>query len=217
MPRLTEVPRADAAEGIVTQMYDFIFGDRDPVAEPGLENGTPGNFWTVAAHDPDFMSHAVAGFAYYQSPNRSLRADLRELAQTRVGWAAGSRFVYSQHCKASRDHGVAEEKIRAIPHWQTADCYDDIERAVLAWVDVLVLQRGRSSEGAFQAVRKHLSEVEIIELTYISCLYDLHSVMSRAFRLELDDVDDPVTELSGEGISTGLAMGRGHDDPHTPI
>lgn len=207
MPRLSEVPRSEAPEGIVTQMYDFIFGDRDPVAEPGLVNGTIGNWWTVAAQDPDFLQHSVAGFAYYRSSRRKLRADLRELAQTRVGWAAGSRFVYSQHCKASRDNGVAEEKIQAIPHWQTADCYDEVERAVLAWVDVLVLQRGRASEGSFQAIRKHLSEVEIIELTYISCLYDLHAVMTKAFRLELDDVEDPVTELTGDDITTGLGMG----------
>lgn len=207
MPRLSEVPRDEAPEGIVTTMYDFIFGDRDPVAEPGLVNGTIGNWWTVAAQDPDFLEHCVSGFAYYRSPRRTLSAELRELAQTRVGWAAGSRFVYSQHCKASRDNGVEEEKIRAIPYWQSADCYDEVERAVLAWVDVLVLQRGRADEGSFLALRKHLSELEIIELTYISCLYDMHAVMSKAFRLELDDVEDRVTELEGEGISRGLGMG----------
>lgn len=185
-------------------MYDFVFGDRDPVTKPGLDNGTIGNFWTVAAQDPDFLQHCVDGFLYYRSPNRKLRPDLRELAQARTGWAAASRFVYSQHCKACRDNGVAEEKIAAIPHWQTASCYDEVERAVLAWVDVLVQQRGRASQGSFDALAKYLSEVEVIELTYITCLYDLHSVLSRAFRLELDDVDDPVTEITGEGISDGL-------------
>ena len=44
MPRLSQVPRDAAEPGIVTTMYDFIFGDRDPVAEPGLSNGTPGNW-----------------------------------------------------------------------------------------------------------------------------------------------------------------------------
>lgn len=205
MPRMSEVPRSEAPEGIVTTMYDFIFGDRDPVAEPGLVNGTVGNWWTVTAHDPDLVEHSVAGFAYYRSPRRQLPADLRELAQTRVGWASGSRFVFSQHCKASRDNGVAEEKIRAIPHWQTADCYEPVERAVLAWVDVLVLQRGRAHEGSYEALREHLSERQILELTYISCLYDSYAVMSKALRLELDDVDDPVTEVTGEGVSEGLA------------
>lgn len=207
MPRLSEVSRDDAPEGIVTTMYDFIFGDRDPVTEPGLANGTSGNWWTVAANDPDFMEHCVGGFAYYQSPKRHLRPDLREIAQARVGWASGSRFVFSQHIKAGRDKGVSEEKLKAIPHWATAECFDATERAILAWVDVLVLQRGRAHEGSFEALREHLSELEILELTYISCLYDLHAVMSKALRLELDDVDDPITELTGEGISEGLSLG----------
>lgn len=207
MPRLSQVSRDDAPEGIVTVMYDYIFGDRDPVAEPGLPNGTTGDWWTTAALCPDFLEHCVGGFAFYRSPKRELPAGLRELAQTRVGWARGSRFVYSQHVKASRDNGVSEEKIQAIPSWQTADCYTSAERAVLAWVDALVLQGGRADDATFAALAEHLSEVQMIELTYISCTYDMHAVMSKAFRLELDDVDEAISELQGDGISTGLGMG----------
>jgi alkylhydroperoxidase family enzyme len=185
-------------------MYDFIFGDRDPVADPGLPNGTPGDWWTVVAQSPPLLEHCVSGFAFYQSSERELPVQLRELAQLRVGWARGSRFVFSQHCKASRDHGVAEAKIEAISAWPVSDAYTPAERAVLAWTDALVLHGGRASDGLFAALREHLSEVAILELTYIAAWYDLHAVMSRALRLELDDVDDPITELTGEGITTGL-------------
>lgn len=185
-------------------MYDFIFGpDRDPVAEPGLHNGTPGNWWTVVAQSPELLAHCVSGFQFYRG-DRELPVDLRELAQLRVGWAAESRFVFSQHTKACRDNGVAEEKIAAITGWQTSDVYSPAERAVLAWVDALVLQRGRASDETFAALREHLSELAVLELTYIATWYDLHAVMSRALRLELDDVDDRITELTGEGITTSL-------------
>ena len=40
MPRLRQVSRADATPEIQT-MYDLLFGDRDPVADPGTETGTP--------------------------------------------------------------------------------------------------------------------------------------------------------------------------------
>ena len=42
MPRLRQVPRADA-DPIATQMYDMLFGERDPVQQPGTATGTPGN------------------------------------------------------------------------------------------------------------------------------------------------------------------------------
>ena len=40
MPRLRQVPKAEATAPIVTTMYDFLFGGRDPVAEPGTATGT---------------------------------------------------------------------------------------------------------------------------------------------------------------------------------
>ena len=46
-------------------MYDQLFGDRDPVKEPGTSTGTPGNWWTIFALVPEVFNHAVAGFALY--------------------------------------------------------------------------------------------------------------------------------------------------------
>ena len=91
MPRLRQVPKAEATAPIVTTMYDFLFDGRDPVAEPGTATGSRGDWWTVFALVPDVLEHAVAGFGLYQSPKRKLDPLLRELGQTRAGWAAGHR------------------------------------------------------------------------------------------------------------------------------
>ena len=74
-------------------MYDLLFGDRDPVSEPGTSDGTTGDWWTVFARVPDILEHSVQGFALYQSPTRHLAPLLRELGQARVGWASSSQFV----------------------------------------------------------------------------------------------------------------------------
>jgi hypothetical protein len=44
-------------------------------------------------------------------------------------------------------------------------------------------------------LKKHLSDEEILELTYITALYDFHAVISKALRLEYDDVDDRIVEI----------------------
>ena len=194
MPRLRQVPKDDAHEA-AQKIYKMLFGERDPVASPGTATGTPGNWWTVFAGVPDCFDHAVAGFGFYRSPKREISPQLRELAQTRAGYARGSRFVFSQHCKASRDVGLSEEKIQAIPSWSVATCYSALERAVLAYTDCLVLEGGRVPDGVFEALRVGLNDTEILELTYVTCLYELHATMSRALRLEYDDVDDPITEI----------------------
>lgn len=195
MPRLRQVPRAEA-DPIATMMYDMLFGERDPVAEPGTDTGTPGNWWTVFALVPDCLKHAIEGFQFYRDPARKLDPQLRELGQTRAGYTRGSQFVYSQHCKSCRSVGMAEAKIRAIAHWSVSDCFNELERAVLAYTDALVLEGGRVPDEVFAVLRQHLSDEEILELTYITALYEMHAVMSRALRLEYDDVDERIVEIA---------------------
>lgn len=194
MPRLRQVPRAQAAPSVL-RLYDALFGERDPVAEPGTATGTPGDWWTVFALVPDVFDHAVAGFALYRSPERRIDPKLRELGMTRAGWARQSQFVFSQHCKAARAAGVSEAQIAALPAWSTSDLFSPLERAVLAYTDALVLDGGRVPDAVFEALRAGLSDEEILELTYIVSTYTLHATISRALRLEYDDVPERVVEI----------------------
>ena len=91
---------------------------------------------------------------------------------------------------------IPEEKIQAIAHWQVSTEFDELERAVLAYTDALVLDGGRASDGVFAVLKSHLSDEEILELTYVTALYDMHAVMCRALRLEYDDVDERIVEVA---------------------
>lgn len=213
MPRLRQVSRADATPEI-RRMYDMLFGERDPVSDPGTATGTPGNWWTVFALVPDVFNHAVAGFGLYRSRNRKIDPKLRELGQTRAGFARGSQFVFSQHCKAARAAGLTEEQVKAIPAWTTSDAFSPLERAVLAYTDDLVIGGGRVQDDTFECLRASLSDEEILELTYIVCTYELHATMCRALRLEYDDVPERIEEIAapsaaGEG---DLRISRPEDD-----
>jgi len=196
MPRLHQVSRDEAKAEIVLKLYDALFGDRDPVSQPGTATGTRGDWWTVFALAPDIFQHAVDGFAVYRHPERKLDPVLRELGQTRAGWAKGSQFVFSQHCKSLRGLGVSDAKIAAIPSWTVSDLFDDKERAVLAYADCLSQAGGRVPDAVFDKLKSFLSDLEIFELTYITCLYDMHAVMTKALRLEFDDRDDPIVEVA---------------------
>lgn len=200
-PRLRLIPRAEVTDKTILRTYTLLFGDRDPVAEPGTATGTTGDWWTAFANSPDVFDHAVRGFALYRNPARKIDPVLRELGQTRVGWAKASQFVFSQHCKSLRGLGVSEEKIAAVAHWQVAECFDDKERAVLAYADGLA-GGGRVPDAVFDKLKSFLSDEALLELTYIVALYDMHAMMTKALRLEFDDRDDPIVEVAPpEGFS----------------
>lgn len=196
MPRLRQLARSEVKDPGVLEQYERLFpGGRDPVKNPGTKTGTPGNWWTVFALVPDVLMHAVKGFGLYADPNRKIDPKFRELGMTRTGWLVGSQFVYSQHCKVARSVGLSDEKVANIHAWEVAGCYDDKERAVLAYTDYLVSERGRVPDPVFDKLKSFLSDEAIFELTYIVTMYDMHAIMARALKLEYDDRDDPVVEI----------------------
>ena len=195
MPRLRQIPRAAAAPDVLP-MYDRLFGDRDPVAQPGTATGTPGNWWTVMALVPDLMQSMVTQFGLFNSPKRTLPPRLRELGLTRTGFAAGSQFVFSQHCKAARAVGLSEAQVADIPTWSISEQFSALERAVLAYTDDLVLADGRVQDATFAQLQAQLSDEAILELTFAVCTYRLHATMCRALRLEYDEVPERIVEIA---------------------
>lgn len=206
MPRLKQVPRSEVTDESVLASYDRVFGDRDPVAQPGTSTGSPGDWWTTFALAPDLLRQSVRGFGLAGSSKRSIDPQLRELGMTRAGWLVGSTFVFSQHCKVLRAIGMQDEKIEAIPFWTVTDCFTSVERAVLAYADCMTSQSGRVPDQVFETLRTHLDDVQILELTYFIGLYIFHATTVRALRLEYDDRDEPVVEVAAPEGSDGSIL-----------
>lgn len=198
MPRLSGVSRDQAPEN-VRRYYDELFGDRDPVTEPGTATGTPGDWWTVFAHVPYVFDHATAHFRMFgilsDTVISKLDPKVRELGILRAGYARGSQFVFSQHCKAARETGITDEQIAALPGWATSSAFSADERALLAYTDALILEGGRVSDSTFAALREVLSEADVVEFSYHVLLYGLHATMCKALHLEYDDVPERVAEI----------------------
>ncbi len=204
MPILRQVPRKEITNQTIKYYFERLFGpDRDPIDEPGTATGSPGDWWSVFANSEEVFEHATAGFKLYRSANIKLDPVLRELAQTRVGWAIGSQFVFSQHCKLLRALWLPNDKIKAVAHWAVSDLFDEKERAVLAYADCLSTAQGRTPVEIIEKLKTFLSDEEVMELTYIASLYVMHAIMSRALKTEFDDRPEPIVEVDApEGFST---------------
>lgn len=198
MPRLKQVSRSNASEH-VRKYYDQLFGDRDPVTQPGTAMGTPGNWWSTFALVPYIFDHVTRHMGIFGifSDTCVSRLDpkTRELAILRTGYVQGSKFVYSQHCKVARGAGLTEPVIQGIASWQISTVYTPAQRSLLAYVDCLLLQAGRVPDATFASLKQHFSDEDILEVTYHALFYNLYAVSSKALKLEYDDVTDPIVEV----------------------
>jgi alkylhydroperoxidase family enzyme len=205
MPLLREVPLDEIKNEKVREWFKFIFGDRDPVAEPGTPTGTSGNWWTVFANSPDVLLNSAEFIGIGASDKRAITPRHKELGVLRQAWLNGCKFMYSQHCKLARSvGGMTQEEVSAVSYWQVSDLFSPVERALLALTDAIVSEHGRIDPKVIEVLRENLTNEAILEFAYITALYMAHGTIVKAFRLEYDDMDDPMVEVPApEGAQLG--------------
>ena len=183
--RVREVGLADATPE-TRKIYKQIFGERDPVAEPGTTTGTRGDYWTTLALVPDIFKLSTEIVMALLAPGRKLDPILRELAILRNAIVGDCKFEYSQHHKVSRMIGMPEEKLAAVKSWTTSSVYSPAERAVMAATDELI-GRNLVEDATFAELKRHLSDEQIVELFFVITTYRMHGMMLRALHLEFDN------------------------------
>ena len=91
---------------------------------------------------------------------------LREIAILRTAKDCRSVYEWTQHVPAAKHVGVTDEQISAIENWQAAGCFSELERLVLKFTDE-VNANVKADRETLEALKKHLSPGEIIELLII--------------------------------------------------
>jgi alkylhydroperoxidase family enzyme len=110
---------------------------------------------------------------------------IRELAILRVGFLCGSMYEYTKHVVMGKREGLSQEKINAVPAWIAASCFDESERAALAYTDEVALQV-KVQDATFNRLRTFFSEPEIVKLTATIGYYGMVSRVLVALQVDLD-------------------------------
>jgi AhpD family alkylhydroperoxidase len=106
--------------------------------------------------------HAVGQSVAKSSLDRSLL----ELLYFRVSQINGCALCLDVHSKNLRAWGETEQRLYVIPAWREVPLFSDKERSALAWAESLTkIRNGLVTDEIFAEVRKHFSDVELIDLT----------------------------------------------------
>jgi alkylhydroperoxidase family enzyme len=117
---------------------------------------------------------------------QKLSGKLRELAILRVARLSGAEYEWVQHVPIAKAVGASEAQVAALEAGTAdANCFDPAERAVLAFATELVAA-ARPSDAAFDALAKHLSPQEIVELVLAIGYYMMIARLMETARIDLD-------------------------------
>lgn len=90
---------------------------------------------------------------------------LLELVKLRASQINGCTFCVAIHVAAAQRHGLAADKLHLLVAWRDAPCFDQRERAALAWTEALTILDGGVSDVVHAEARSAFSEQELAYLT----------------------------------------------------
>ena len=112
-----------------------------------------------------------------------LEHPLIHLVKMRASQINGCAFCLDMHSRDARHGGETEQRLYVLSGWRESPLYSDRERAALAWTECLteIATRG-APETKYQALQKHFSPKEIVDLTALIGMINLWNRVTIAMR-----------------------------------
>ncbi|HVP11643.1 MAG TPA: carboxymuconolactone decarboxylase family protein [Phycisphaerae bacterium] len=113
---------------------------------------------------PDAVK-AMSGLEMYVR-KCGLEKPLLELVRLRASQINGCAYCIDMHTKDARAAGETEQRLYGLNAWRETPYYSDRERAALEWTEsVTLVSQTHIPDSAYDVVRSHFSEKEIVDLT----------------------------------------------------
>jgi len=151
----------------------------------GRRGGYVINVYRTLLHSPPLAE------SWFEHINRvrwgtEIDGRLREIVIIRLGHLVESAYVLRQHVpKLAAGEGVTEKECEALKDWRGSDLFDDREQATLSYVDAMTLSITVPDE-AFEPLRPHFCNRQIVELTVMIGAYISHSRVLQALEVDLE-------------------------------
>jgi alkylhydroperoxidase family enzyme len=155
-----------------------------------LQKNRNANIFRMMAHSPSY-------FEQYCRLGRAIRVKgeldpiVRELAITRTGILCEAPYEVVAHKRIGKGVGVTDEQNAALENWKDATCFNDVQRAALAFTDEIVSMH-KPSDATFNAIAAKLSPAALVELQLSVGFYIMTSKFLETFGVDLQPATDVV-------------------------
>src|SRR6202046_3019521 len=147
------------------------------------------NIFRMMAHSPSYFEQycRLSGAIRHKG---ELDPVLRELAITRTGILCEAPYEIAAHKRIGKNVGVTDEQNASLEDWQSATCFNELQRAALAFTDEIVKLR-RPTDATLEAIAARLTPAALIELLLSVGFYIMTSKFLETFGIDMQ----PVTEV----------------------
>jgi alkylhydroperoxidase family enzyme len=148
------------------------------------------NIFRMMAHSPSYFEQycRLGGAIRHKG---ELDPVVRELAITRTGILCEAPYEIVAHRRIGKNVGVTDEQNAALEDWKSATCFDEMQRAALAFTDEIVTLR-RPTDETFNAIAAMLTPAALIELQLSVGFYIMTSKFLETFEIDMQPVSQVV-------------------------
>ncbi|WP_120716736.1 carboxymuconolactone decarboxylase family protein [Tsuneonella amylolytica] len=157
------------------------------VASVTREGAAPLNIFLTFARAPEALRRFLEWGGYVLSRRNSLDPRRREIAILRTGYLCGSGYEFGQHERIGLAAGMTEAEVAATKEGAGAECWDDIDRAIVRACDELVGDHFVSD--ATWAALEPLGDKGRMDVVFTVGQYTQVSMMLNSFGVQLEDGD----------------------------
>lgn len=113
----------------------------------------------------------------------SIDKKLRALIELRVSQINGCSYCVDMHSQQARAEGEDQQRIDCLVLWQESAFFNETECAALAWAEALTdIATTRAPDHAYEALQRHYSEQQIVDLTLIISTMNLWNRLAISMR-----------------------------------
>lgn len=167
----------------VAAVYTEIAGSRGQVL----------NVFRGLGHAPEGLRR-LAALGDYARFHTHLSDRMRELVILTTARANACQYEWTQHVALARRSGVTQAEIDAINAGDTPAGLSAVEEAAVRYTQELGGDR-HVSDPTFAALRAHLSEREVTDLTLVTAYYTALGMALNAFEVDLQPGQEPLLRV----------------------
>jgi AhpD family alkylhydroperoxidase len=160
----------------------------------------------LAGREPAEAVSALGMYAYFpalltaygkleQATNKLGLVDkhLRYLAELKAATMTACEYCMDLGSQIARQAGLSDEKLLAMPGYQTSDVFTEQEKLVMDYAVGMCRTPATVPDELFAALRQHFSDAQIVELTHVIALENMRGRFNRAL------------DIGSAGYSEGMA------------